>query len=262
MSAHAEPWAPAGALFDDTLAGLVGARARAWAARWFGAGKTIDIRVCDGARCAGPPSGATTWESLEPGLVLALDPRAHTPIACWMLGLDTGTRVLKEAEQKLFQDLACTTAQDFIRDVAGVFSLGPDTRERGAYRHGRDDIALNVSIGAASNVLNLYALRPRAIKARLDAIGPRSPRAAPKHRDDAIRRQPIRVGAMIGRGRMALSELCSLTVGDVIMLDRGHNDGMALTVDGQTKPDTICELRQDGSQLTLRLAQTEASTLS
>ncbi|HYD85995.1 MAG TPA: FliM/FliN family flagellar motor switch protein [Vitreimonas sp.] len=259
MNSHAQIWAPAQALFDDTLAAIASSGARAWAQRWFGGERPVDVRRCEAGRAAGPPIGAAVWETKEPGVVLALDPRAHATLAGWMLGLETGGRTHRPADQQLFENLALAAAHDFAAEAARVFAVAPDLRKREGYRPDADDLGFVLSIGAATNLLQLYLTRACALRTRLHAIGPRVAPRSPRPRAEALLNQPIRLGVMIGRGRMALSELCSLGVGDVVLLDKGQDDVLALTLNGEVKDDPGCELRQDGSRLALRLAPQQMS---
>lgn len=256
MRQPARPWLPKESLADATLARLASTAAEGWSQRWFADARPVSARAQFGASSEVAAS-ASRWQSEDGALLLALDPQRESALAGWMLGLPTALAKPASADQRLFASLAGACAQDLLRSLAQVFAASPRSQQTDARRIGTDALRFTFSVATASQVLDLFVERSCAVRARKDIVGKAPSKAPPRPRNEATARQAVRVGAFIGRTRIGLSELCSLDRGDVLVLDRGQNDGVDLTINGEVKAGARCELRQDGDVLKLYVARLE-----
>jgi flagellar motor switch/type III secretory pathway protein FliN len=175
-----------------------------------------------------------------------------------MLGLPIGAHKLRSGDLRLFSALAAACAEDLMRALGHAFGAPQAPQRTTTFQcRDRDTLRYSLSVGAATQVFDLFVARSRAVLARKAAIGgaPRCPPVRP--RSEAIERQQIRVGALVGKVRLGLSEFWSLEHGDVLVLDRAQGEAFELTVDGRLKPSVRCELRHDGRGLETSMARTE-----
>lgn len=249
MTRTARPWLPKAALFDSTLADAVADRARAWARHWFVDERRVEVRLCPGAAFPGAPDGARAWVSDDVSLLL--DPRA--PLAFWMLDLTPGAHKANAADTKLLERLAASAARDLFERVRGLFGLEPPADAPQARRPAGEDLVFSFGLGAATNLLHLVVAPGRAIGAR-KALLPTAPAPPRVHAiQNALAGQTIRVGAMVGLARLPLADIRSLSVGDVVVLDRGQDEALDLAIEGARVEGASCEIGGDDANLTLRL---------
>lgn len=250
MTQPARPWLPKEALADATLSGLASRAAASWSQRWFAEARHVSVRAQIGA-LSEVAAAAPRWQSEDGALLLALDPQRESALAGWMLGLPTALAKPASADQRLFADLASACAQDLLRSLAQAFAASPRSQQTEARRIGTDALRFTFSVATASQVVDLFVDRSCAVRARKAEMSKAPAKPAPRPRAEATARQSLRVGAFIGRTRIGLSELCSLDRGDVLVLDRGQDDGVEITIDGEVKAGVRCELRQHGDALKL-----------
>ena len=257
MTQAARPWLPKEALADATLPRLASTAAESWSQRWFTDARHVSVRAQSGASSE-VAAAAPRWQTEDGTLLLALDPQRESALAGWMLGLPTALSKPSSADQRIFASLASVCIQDLLRSLAQAFDASPRSQQTEARRIGADALRFTFSVATASQVLDLFVDRSCATRARKQAMSKPPAKPPPWRREEATARQAIRVGAFIGRARIRLSELCSLDRGDVLVLDRGQDDGVELTIDNEVKAGARCELRQDGDVLKLCVTRLEA----
>jgi flagellar motor switch/type III secretory pathway protein FliN len=253
MTIRARPWLPANAVRDNALAGALSAHAESWGARWFGAPKPPSVRMNEVKGRVAIAADCECWKHPTAGIVLALGPNAHVPIAGAMLGIDPGAHKLTVHDHALLRRLAMACAQNYLSCAAEALGFAAGGVASSS-REAQSGFRFALSLGAASQVLELYLDDAAAVAARRAILAaPPAPERAPAARREAIGRQPISVGAMIGTGKLGLGELRTLACGDVLVLDRGPGDAMALAVNGMAGLDAPCRIVEDNGALRMRL---------
>lgn len=259
MTPEPRPWLPQQALKDDTLIKRIIGDCTSWSARWFAEPRDTSVRMrfIEASPIA---RGATIWRAHTPGFAITITPHAELLLASWTLGFALGSQRLNPHDESLLRGVAQECASDFFPCVAQTFSVTGTFAQAPEFA-APSGACFTFAIGAASPVFELYvsdalliAGRKACVRKQL-APSPLSVNA----RENATARQTVKLGAMVGVGRLGLSELYNLAAGDVLVLDRGHNDKVALTIDGAIQPQTRCDLRQDNGELKLRIAQWEAA---
>lgn len=253
MTVVARPWLPKEALFDATLEGIASGAAATWSQRWFSETRHVSVRT-QASASASLAGAAPCWQTEDRSLMLTLDPQREGALSGWMLGLPVNVTKPRNADRRLFADLAAAAAQDLLALLARAFCATSPIYKTEAQRMGADALRFSFSIAAASQVFDLVVDRSRAIEARRAAIAAPPAKPPPRPRAEGLARQRIRVGALIGRARIGLADLWSLDRGDILVLDRGQRDCLELTIDGEVLPGTQCDLLQDGEMLLLRMA--------
>ena len=196
------------------------------------------------------PSDAACWDA--GGLLLVADAPSQLTLAGWMLDLPVSPK-MNDVDRRFLRDLADACARDFLETAAGLFSVGSAPRPIPPTRAQHTGVRFSLSVSSATKVLELHAPEHLALAARRGALPAPAPRSAPASRRDALERQSVRVGAMVGAGRVGLSDLANLSRGDVLVLDRGPGEDTALTINGEARPGTACVLEQQDAELTLRV---------
>jgi flagellar motor switch/type III secretory pathway protein FliN len=255
--ASARPWLPANAVRDDALSKALATPAELWAMRWFAAPRAVNVRMTEVKARLGLSGDCACWTDAKGSLLLAMGPTAHVPIASAMLGLQTGAHKLTTQDHALLRKLAARCARDFLLTAATVFGSGGES-EPTQMREANTGFRFALSLGSASQVLELYVGEHVAVAARRRALGgPEAPARPLSSREEAVGRQPIRVGAMVGVGKLGLGDLRTLACGDVLVLDRGPRDPLALAVNGVAHPDALCTIVEDNGALHMRMNTSE-----
>lgn len=247
----ARAWLPGAALADGVLTAALNERTRAWAARWFISGKPPKIAPCPTAISAAKD---VLWLANEV-LFLAIDPQTLGNLGRALMRVESSLQKLTPSDLQLFRDLGADCFEDFLRHAAEAFLAppqdalagGPDANFKG----------LSFSISTAGIAFELHVDETTAIAARKAML-----RQAPAYRDlfprdQAIRAQNVKVGAMLGTGQIRLAEYYTLEVGDVLVLDRGADDEVSLTVNGVTSTALAGTIFSEDADLKMRITQLE-----
>lgn len=249
------PWLPRSALFDGTLSQRLVDRTDTWAARWLSAPMIASVRMSASAPDMRVSSEATCWEASSSGPFLVIDASGQIEIACAMLGIEPAWSKITAADRDFLSALAAPCLEDFLGSAAEGLISQPIIRKMAtkAFPATGGLLRFKVALSAAAPALDLYVQKANAIDARKAMIySPRPPRALGR-REDAIREENVQVGALLGIGKVALSELYSLAAGDVLVLDRACDDPLNLTVNGEARAGARCRLEQDDAALKLRV---------
>lgn len=252
MQASARPWLPANAMSDPKLNEALCALAEGWARRWFRGPRQPSLRMSEGKSRPGLANDTLTWVHADGGLLLAMGPNAHVPLAGAMLGLDCSAKKLQTQDHTLLRTIASACARDFLQQAAALFGRSGDI-DRSLDREPNGRFRFSLSLGPASQLLELFVEEDLAIAARR-ALAGRTFVAALEEgaRERALDPQAISLSAMVGRGRLALGELNHLAPGDVLVLDRGPSDDLELAVDGLARARS-CRIVEEDAQLKLCL---------
>jgi len=251
-----KPWLPANALSDGTLAALCVESANAWAAKWF-----VDPRTITVARTAinNPtklPSSAVSVGGPDHGVVISVDQVNAARLAASMLNLPASLKP-NDADISLFRRLA----RACIRDLgdAMIRDLRLDVQSLGDNHPDQIDDAEKFSLAFASGgaCVDIYLNRALAISAR--RIAAKGHRAGPSlgNRLAAADRQSVRIGALLGEARVPLPDLYALACGDVLVLDRGCEDALLLTVNDHPLNQATCTVRQSPNAYELCMTRIE-----
>jgi flagellar motor switch/type III secretory pathway protein FliN len=242
-------WLPANALADDALNAHLRTIVESWVENWMPSPRRAELRQYRGENFPGMSQQAQSWEADD--LALILDPRA--PIGPWLLGLNTSPQRPNEADSKLMAALSASAALDLFARLHKAFGLEGTPRTNVFKRPDDDALLFSLGLGTATNLLHLCLSHQHALAARKRLAGqPTRPSRATTPIAQALMRQDIRVGAMLGRAHLAISDVRSLGLGDVVVLDRGDADALDLTIDGAIVAAS-CDLGAEGDQTVLRL---------
>lgn len=257
----ARPWLPANAVRDETLTRTIANVGECWAARWFRTPKPVSVRMNEAARQS-PASAAQCWSAGDSDVALIMNDAAYVPIGCAMLGVEVGAHKVTAQDATLLKDIAALCVADLMQDL--THALVPASGF--AANEGCEDekrLRFTFSLGAASQLLELYLSEQLAVTARQRLAGKTSAPCAPLHtRADALSGQRLEVAAMVGESRLDLGELRALRIGDVVVLDHGPTDRVALAINGAARRETACSIVREGEELRLQLATPEPNGLS
>lgn len=251
MTLATRAWLPAAALADGALATALNERACVWAARWF-----VDAnapKVTPNSAIVSTAKDALWLAS--GGLFLAIDPQKLVSLGRALMRVENSLQKLTPADLQLFRDLGADCFEDFLRCAAEAFLLTP--RNALAESPDANFQGLRFLISVAGIAFDLDADEATAITARRAMVREEPARRNLHPREQAIRAQSVKVGAMIGTSQIKLAEYYTLEVGDVIVLDRGADDEVLLTVDGVTSTSLTGTVFSEDADLKVRITQLE-----
>lgn len=244
-------WLPKGALFDKILVAKILSAANRWAGRWFDPAHPANVRAHEGAFDFST-SGGASYKRLAPGgAAVALTRAGSIKLACALISVEPKWSKISDADASFLGRIAETCAEDLLREIADIFPPSASVETRTNLEPDGDAICFAVNTGA----IGLFVYVPRGLAAaarRAAAAPPRAPRPLAS-RGEAIGRQSVAIGAMLGTGKIRLAELASMRAGDVLVLDRGCDERLDLTIDGELKAAASCELHQEQGAFCLRI---------
>jgi hypothetical protein len=254
MTSAPHAWLPAPALFDGVLAKLFGERLQDWSRTWLPAPIKVSSRQsAEGGR------QRETVESLGTscgGLQITADQSDRIRIASAMMGLRRPWSRTDRPDVDLLDGLALEALGDLIRKLAIAFRTNAEPK-RIADRSG-PPIAFHYGVsGLGGRLFDLSVGWEAAVAARKARI--ETARVLPPlgTRGEAIAKQAVAIGAFAGSGHVELAELRTLSLGDVLVLDRAIDDGFALTINGRCVSSQGLKLAQEGAALVLRSSRPE-----
>jgi hypothetical protein len=260
MSAEPRLWLPAGALdCAPVRAAAVGA-VEAWSRKWLAGAQAAAAGF---EACSGPaPRRAPPWRLHGPGLALALSGADMLRLAGLALGTDVERRVLSEVDRDMIGRLAAAAAADLARMLETAFGVAPAGAGEPAAADdpfaGGGGLVIAVRDGEGRPLLHA-ALAGAAIvpfaKAAIRTDKRRQPALARLGR--AIGSTSIRVEARLGAAALGLGDLAALAVGDVLILDRAIDDGVALMLAPAARPFARAEIDFHGETVSLILSNQE-----
>lgn len=254
MTMSCEAWLPPLALFDGVLGDRALGWTRQWEKRWFRSPKGVSVRVS--ARGDKPAARTAAWGTADGGLVLAIEEEVVLRLAYALLGTRKRPRQLPSPDLRLLRAVSEACIRDLLSRLAVGFGLAKELsavdianlklRAHSAVVH------FSAGISGLPRGFDIYLSQDAAVAARKAQIGsPREPRPLGA-RKSAIEAQEIAVGACIGWSRLALGELRSLELEDVLVLDGAFGKDLELLINGRRTIDPGIELIRAGSTLALR----------
>lgn len=256
MTLAARAWLPATALSDGVLAAALSERAYSWAMRWFADAKLSDLEIAPRAAATCTAKSALWFASVDAGLNGSIDPQALHNLGRKLMRVETGLQKPTAADQQLFRDLGAACFEDFLRGAAQLLLLTP--RIVAADIPPTEARRLRFSACVAGVAFDLYVDDAVAALARKALVGESGEQPALGARAQAIRAQSVKVGAMIGTSQVRLADFYALEAGDVVVLDRGADDEVSLTVDGVTSSSLAGIIHKEESNLRLRITKLES----
>jgi hypothetical protein len=259
----AEPprlWLPAVALDCVRVRAAAGEAVDAWSRAWFAGTHAVAARFEASAGQA--PDRAAPWRLHGAGIALAASGADAVRLAGLALGADIERLVLSEADRDIVGRLSATVTADLARRLEAAFGLAPaETGEPSAVEDpfaGAGGIMFTATDGEGRPLLHA-ALSGAAIvpfvKGAIQMSKRRRPALARLSR--AIGATGIRVEARLGSAALGLGELATLAVGDVLILDRTLDDGVALVLAPTARPFARGDLDPQSETLSLTLSNQE-----
>ncbi|KAF0177033.1 MAG: hypothetical protein FD124_2266 [Alphaproteobacteria bacterium] len=244
MIEAAEAWLPEAALTDAAMTGELGGILRAWSAHWLRGGPIIDVSMRMDASETGARDRGLVYADDPEAVVLSTTPRGEVAIALAMLGLPLRWLRLKPADIGVLRAFTAAAMADLAVRLCPLISdrplaLSPYLEAPRLGPRPARVVCASMQWTGAPDALQLHMSRGCAAAARKRLCRDVRQGRPLESRSGAIARQVVKVGAYVGAGGAELAELCSLDVGDVLVLDRGVGAAFELTVDG-ARTDRPC----------------------
>jgi len=229
----ARAWLPANAITDRLPQATLESLLAQWSADWFPA---------EGARLG-------RWTRERAGgeaLVVAVGPAGTGGLADAMVG--EVPEPPTAADRAKLDAAANACVEDLRRRLADLFGTAPASDRPVERRACRIDLP---GVPGALDLSLSDALLAGWIRATLPPAAPMPPL---QPLSQALGPQTIGLSALVGRCRLALRDLESWAVGDVLVLDRPLDAALDLVVGGRLCADAPCRLVDAGDELHLVLS--------
>jgi hypothetical protein len=245
-----EAWLPAPALFDGILTDRVTGVVYAWRKRWLSTPGKASVRLQAGVKLATSRAG---WASACGGLQIVAGQQGQLRLAAGMLGLRRTRAKAASADLALMDRLSGEAISNLIGMLAGIFQTQPKAER--LKRIPTEDfheisIAMQFAVSTpAGRLVDVHVTPDAAVSGRKAQIASRRAPSPLGRRQDAVRRQTVRIGAFAGAGEIGLAELRTLAVGDVLVLDRMIDESFDLTLNDRRMTHRDLDIRRDGRSL-------------
>lgn len=254
MTLSAKSWLPDGALDDGVLCDRVQAVAAEWATRWIPLPKLHTDQAQDGEQPV-LKAGDDTHFSSDGRLRLSASLACRLHLGMAMLGVAVDRNQVASKDQALLEQLAGEALDDLAAilasDLAGSQPRAASVGSGDGRLQDDHSVCFRIVLAEAGPAIDLALADELAIAARKNEAQPsRAPK--PANWRAAVGTTPVRVGARVGDVSLSLSEISSLEIGDLLVLDRPVDDGVELTVNNEVLPDSSCQIEQDGARVGLR----------
>lgn len=254
----AQPWLPPTALFDGALTSAVAMEVESWRARWVASPAPFSVRLnaCNGSDVL-PPQG---WRTACGTLRLHADTRMRLRIVASALQSRRAAHASTAVDKAFLDALSEKVCRDLLDRHAELFGaaagsqpLSPDSRADEPPALMRFCIA---GPGGTLGFMTVTAGAAARARRRLARSTAQRPPLEPRRR--AVTACHIRVGARVGAGRVSASDIASLAVGDVLVLDKRMVDALEVTLNGQPSDARAVEIRRSGSALFIQTTRKQA----
>lgn len=242
---QARAWLPKDAFSLEAVGACLAQPVTVWAERWFvRAPAAIAAVRMDAAGAATPAQPGTVTEGVN--AVLELGGHGKRRLLEAALDVDLTAQTLGDGDRRLLDEFA----RAIVRDLAASLDAVPLT--------GSDDgaaatVVCTITV-AGHDVLSLrvpdcaLATMIKAAMTQADAAKPVLAR-----RSDALKRTTLTVLGHLGRAELAIDELESLSIGDVLILDRPLVEPVELRLAGNEAPLARGRLSQDSGAISIQL---------
>jgi flagellar motor switch/type III secretory pathway protein FliN len=244
-------WLPAEAIQRAVRELALRSCIRDWRAAWFIA-RSADIA---GDPAAGPRPArmhGTCWQ-LADGVVLSLAEDAEARIAAMMFGAPDDGASLTPADRATLDAAAAACAADLRDRLVASLKLGgaawrpgtvePETGPWWTWR---------VADGSRTDLVQIALSEDLIVRIARATLPPVATGKTVAPLSVALADQPVTVSALVGRGRLTITELACLAAGDVLVLDRDLTAAVDIAIGHRPKP-LHCTVDREDDRLQLTI---------
>jgi hypothetical protein len=234
MTVSFRHWLPKGAFTEDRVRQVLTGLVAAWSAKWFARGRVTVSDVSEGSHDALVSERRFAFE-------MSLDRKRRLLNA--LLDVDLLKEKGKDGDDRLLNALAVTVVEDLGERVDAL--LVHDAEDGG----GR---VVQVTLAIEGWAIVILLIAEAALVPLIKAgIGSDVPSSQVISWEAALGHTRLVPHAVLGHAELGLNELKELNVGDVVVLDRGLSEPVALCLAGRTIVQGA--LRRNGNELSIQL---------
>jgi len=247
MTQQFKHWLPQGAFCLDAVGAVLAPAIEPWSTNWF-ARKSAAVSSVRTYETAAAPSGAAAQsvQVFAERAAVQLPPRGKRLLLDTLLALDLSQQILSDGDRRILDHLASQVLDDLGARIDKLFEAEPRFA---------DEQFLSVGLALEGRELLVVTLPEHILIPRIKARLTKTNRVSQplRKRLQALAGTKIVAEAVLGRADLAMNDLESMAVGDVVVLDRDLSDAIDLHLSGSAKPFTCGRLVHDGEHYTLQL---------
>lgn len=256
MTLEAREWLPAGALTSAALSSLVHETVGAWAEHWIERPTRLTPSAIDPVVPQASGSKLLGWTLYGNNVGVHMAPAALFRLLALVLNCRLEPAGLTPADRRVLDDLELAMLSDLAKrldDVFGEKGTSPDRTPKPKSPFETDGgVEFAFSDEAGHHLFSLGLPAPVLASARKSLVSEPAGSGRPLQPfSDALADEFVDVGAVIGRSTISLTDLSQLVAGDVLVLDRGVEEPIEITVNDSEEPLGFASITEDDGQIAL-----------
>lgn len=252
-------WLPDNAITDGVIEKNLSKPLKGWRDKWFRHGQDIQIEAYHGESVCVGNSDLSAWHN--EGFILGIDVAGREALALKAMGIGHDNLSVNGNDKQVLELLSEKILSDLRRSLCETYSLNNDfveeAGERAAVALVKAPLKLKVIFREPSFEMYLSLHYSLAVALRkINLLEPISI-IAQGGITEAINTQSLKVGARAGKCSVSLVEAESLSVGDVVVLDKNLADMFEVTINNNIIESLSCRIKQSGSDEKLKITHIE-----
>lgn len=253
---QARDWLPDVALYDGSLTSAVASLVDKWRIRWIRTPIKLAVRI--DAKVGERHLSASGWTSDCGNLSYFADDRARMRLAASILNSKRVTASPSRTDGILLDRLTDKAIADLMGTLAELFAVRATVQPIGETPSSSETLssALKFVITGPAGIVGVILASPDAAAAARKRLvkTDRRPHPALQPRANGIAQQPVYVGVRVGSGVVTAADLATLSIGDILILDRRVDETPEMVINGRPTADPDIRLGRDGARLFLQTA--------
>jgi flagellar motor switch/type III secretory pathway protein FliN len=258
VTASVREWLPLDIVDQAVIRTALAGAVEAWSEHWFQRHRLVVGSIVAAPRGATSADSGWSWTLFGQAVAINRSSNSPTPFASWVLDGGWDPLLASAADRLIVEDLEATLLADLsgrIEAKLGLVGAASAIADEISDPLGADGGAI-VGLKSESGAGALRLAIPLAAlvafrKSRLPNRSVATERLG--SRSDALDATSVQLDAQLGDAQLALADLQTLAVGDVLVLNTRLDGLAALTVEGAARPLARARVSHTEGQLTLTL---------
>ena len=250
-----QPWLPTVSLFDGMLLHHFDGCIEQWVEKWFnnssGYKCTFNLAPNDKVLKKGH-----FWQSNDDKITAMLLPFGSNLLASNILDSEVSEGSVSEADSRLLTGIVSDCFVDLLETSTEEFGVGYKFEQASSIQVSTHDYGrLVVHNKSGENVAIINIALELMFEYRKFGLTDNIIHFHGEHRDKALSHQNVNLGAYVGNSKINLGELEALNTGDIIVLEKGVNEAIEMTVNNKVTRGIECGIIQEKDKISLKITK-------